>query len=498
MNRTLCSAGVAPNPVIIQGGMGVGVSNWTLARAVSRLGQLGVVSGTAIDTMLIRRLQDGDTGGHMRRAMEHFPIPALSASVLHRYFLPNGRVTDAPYKMLPMYKQVVSAARQQVTMLANFVEVWLAKEGHEGVVGINLLTKLQMPNLASLYGAMLAGVDYVLMGAGIPREIPGALDAFAQHQPARIKLDVDGPAESASEFLTFDPREHWTPSAELTRPRFLPIVSANSLAATLAKKANGRVDGFVVEGPTAGGHNAPPRGGPRFNDDGEPIYGDRDVVDLAKMRELGLPFWLAGGTGSAEGLRVAHASGAAGVQVGTLFAYCDESGLAPELKRDVLAAIAAEKVRIRTNPRASPTGYPFKVVEVDGLALQSDERTRVCDLGYLRTAYRTETGKIGYRCPAEPVDAYVAKGGDIADTVGRRCLCNGLTANVGHPQRREEGDELPLITSGDDLSSVAALLRSRDGYTAADVIDYLLADSEAGTAPSACSSSPACNTNARV
>ncbi|MEO9116197.1 MAG: nitronate monooxygenase, partial [Gemmatimonadaceae bacterium] len=137
-------------------------------------------------------------------------------------------------------------------------------------------------------------------------------------------------------------------------------------------------------------------------------------------------------------------------------------------------------------------------VEVDGLALQSDERTRVCDLGYLRTAYRTETGKIGYRCPAEPVDAYVAKGGDIADTVGRRCLCNGLTANVGHPQRREEGDELPLITSGDDISSVAALLRGRDGYTAADVIDYLLADSEAGNAPSACSSSPACNINART
>jgi NAD(P)H-dependent flavin oxidoreductase YrpB (nitropropane dioxygenase family) len=71
-----------------------------------------------------------------------------------------------------MYKQVVSAARHRVTILANFVEVFLAKEDHAGVVGINLLTKVQMPNLPSLYGAMLAGVDYVIMGAGIPREIP--------------------------------------------------------------------------------------------------------------------------------------------------------------------------------------------------------------------------------------------------------------------------------------------------------------------------------------
>ena len=30
-----------------------------------------------------------------------------------------------------------------------------------------------------LYGAMLAGVDYVLMGAGIPRTIPGILDSLA-------------------------------------------------------------------------------------------------------------------------------------------------------------------------------------------------------------------------------------------------------------------------------------------------------------------------------
>ena len=455
--------------------MGIGVSNWSLARAVSRARQLGVVSGTAVDTVLVRRLQDGDRDGHVRRAMEHFPIARAAERVLNRFFLPRGRKKGAPYAMLPMYRQSVSVDRQQVTMLANFVEVWLAKEGHDGVVGINLLTKVQMPNLASLYGAMLAGVDYVLMGAGIPREIPGALDALARHEPTWMKMDVEGDTAPVPELLTFDPLQHWTPTAELTRPRFLAIVSANSLAATLARKASGRVDGFVVEGSTAGGHNAPPRGEPRFNADGEPLYGDRDLVDLAKMRELGLPFWLAGSKGTKGAVNAAREVGAAGVQVGTLFAYCAESGLAPERRREVLAGIAGGTARVRTDPRASPTGYPFKVVEVEGIARQDDARERVCDLGYLRSAYRSPNGKLGYRCPAEPVAAYVAKGGNAADTVGRRCLCNGLTANIGLPQRRKGGDELPLITSGDDLASITALAGRREAYTAVDVVEHLLA-----------------------
>jgi nitronate monooxygenase len=461
-------------PAIIQGGMGIGVSGWTLARAVSSLGQLGVVSGTAIDTVLVRRLQDGDVGGHVRRAMEHFPIPDVGERVLKKYFLPEGRRAGKPYAMLPMYRQAVSLERQRVTILANFVEVWLAKDGHEGVVGINLLTKVQMPNLASLYGAMLAGVDYALMGAGIPRDIPGILDSLARHEPTWMKMDVEGDGDPVPEQLALDPRAHWATAGPLKRPDFLAIVSANSLAATLARKASGRVDGFVVEGFTAGGHNAPPRGEARFNEDGEPLYGERDLVDLAKMRELGLPFWLAGGRGSEGAVRDAQALGAAGVQVGTLFAYCDESGLAPGVRSEVLRGIAGGEVRVRTDPRASPTGYPFKVVEVEGMIRQDDDRERVCDLGYLRTAYRSTTGRLGYRCPAEPVADYVRKGGNIADTVGRRCLCNGLTANIGLPQQRRGGEEPPLVTSGDDLTSVAKLASATGGYSAADVIEHLL------------------------
>jgi NAD(P)H-dependent flavin oxidoreductase YrpB (nitropropane dioxygenase family) len=462
-------------PRIIQGGMGIGISDWRLARAVSLRGHLGVVSGTALDTVMVRRLQDGDPDGQVRRAIAAFPMPGVGADVLRLYFRPEGRRPGMPYKTLPVYKQVMSQARQLVTALAAFVEVYLAKEGHSGPVGMNLLTKVQIPTLPSLYGAMLAGVDVILMGAGIPREIPAALDRLAQHQAASLRFEVEGLPSGQTEHLAFDPSAFWTtPEPELRRPLFLAIIASNSLATMLARKASGRVDGFVIEGPTAGGHNAPPRGEPRLNERGEPLYGERDVVDLTKLAELGLPFWLAGGTGRKGYLQAALARGASGIQVGTLFAYCDESGLAEDLKRSVLASAARGEVTVLTDPRASPTGYPFKVVHWPGDPSAGVERERLCDLGGLRQAYWTPNGKIGYRCPGEPVDAYVRKGGKVEDTVDRKCLCNALTADLGLGQIRADGRvEPPLVTSGDDLESIGEFLAGRTRYSAGDVLEFL-------------------------
>lgn len=454
--------------------MGVAVSNWRLANAVARTGQLGVVSGTALDTVMVRRLQDGDVGGHVRRALAHFPIAGVAAEILRQYFLPAGRGPSRPYRLLPMYRRAVSVARQHVTMAANFAEVWLAKEGHDGPVGVNLLTKVQMPNLPSLYGAMLAGVDFVIMGAGIPRDIPGVLDAFAEHRPAQLRMDVDGSARHEIDLITFDPAAHGAPATPLTRPRFLAVVAAHSLAATLARKSSGRVDGFVVEAPSAGGHNAPPRGELRLDATGQPVYGERDAVDLTKMRELGVPFWLAGGMGSPDGLRSAIDAGAAGIQVGTLFALCEESGLATSIRAQLLEAAIGGTVSVVTDPRASPTGYPFKRVRLRGAGDASDGRQRVCDLGYLRTAVRDAAGRLQYRCPAEPVEDYVRKGGRIEDTIGRRCLCNGLMATVALAQRRERGLEPPVLTAGDDIRSLGGVVASWDRLRARDVVRYLL------------------------
>ena len=461
-------------PLVIQGGMGAAISNWRLARAVARCGQLGVVSGVGLDTILVRRLEDGDPDGHMRRAMAQFPIRhALEA--LERYLRPRHREPGAPYTTLPMFKVASSVTRQQLTMLAAFVEVWLAKAGHDGPIGINLLTKIQPPTLATLYGAMLAGVDYVLMGAGIPREIPGALDRLAAHQPAELRLELAGTAPAEAPMLRLDPGEHWQRlPPPLRRPKFFPIVASTLLATVLVRKATGRVDGLVIEGPTAGGHNAPPRGELQLDERGEPIYGERDVVDLAKVRELGVPFWLAGGAGSPRGLRAAREAGAAGVQVGTLFAYCEESGMAEHLKHSVLEHAARGAVRVRTDPRSSPTGYPFKVVEWAGDPSTGVARERVCDLGYLREAYVTPAGSVAFRCSGEPEDTYLKKGGRLEDTAGRKCLCNALLATAGHPQRREGGVEPALVTSGDDLVRIGEFLAGRTRYQAQDVIEYLL------------------------
>jgi nitronate monooxygenase len=463
-------------PPIIQGGMGVGVSGWRLARAVSQGGQLGVVSGTALDLLLTRQLQLGDIGGHLRRALEAFPYPEVAARILDRYFIPGGKAADAPFKTPPMVSHEPSRSTRELVIASSFTAIHLAKEGHAGWVGLNLLEKIQTPTLLALYGAMLAGVNVVLMGAGIPRQIPGILDGLAAGKAVEMRLDVTGATEPVH--IRLDPSE-FGPVPELRRPLFLAIVSSSVLAENLRRKSSGKVDGFVVEAPIAGGHNAPPRGPMRLTPEGEPIYGERDAIDPAKFVEIGLPFWLAGGYGRVGKLREAQALGAKGIQVGTAFAFCEESGFDPALKAKILAAVKSRTLEIRTAAAASPTGFPFKVAQVPGSIADPSvyqERGRVCDLGVLRETYQKPDGGIGFRCSAEPEDVFIAKGGDPTQTEGRICLCNSLCASAGIGQVRGECEEPQLITIGDDLEAIRELLAGgRDGYTAAEVIGSLLA-----------------------
>ena len=460
--------------------MGVGVSNWRLANAVSRLGQLGVVSGTALDSLFVRRLADGDEGGHMLRGLEAFPFPEMARRIWQDYFVPGGKPSGAPYPAVPMHQRKDTRKLIELCMVSNFVEVFLAKEGHKNPVGINFLEKVQLPHLPSIYGAMLAGVGYVLMGAGIPLHIPGVLDAYAAHAAAEYKLTVTGAVPGQDTMMRLDPADFIDgPLPFLNRPRFLAIVSSNTLATTMLRRASGRVDGLVIESPTAGGHNAPPRGKLQLNQAGEPVYGERDHVNIQELRALGVPFWLAGGYGNAAKLKEALDQGAAGIQVGTAFAFSRESGMRADLKKRLMAQAIEGRGQVFTDPVASPTGFPFKVALLEGTSSAFpiyQERKRVCDLGYLRDPYSTPDGNIGYRCSAEPVANYVAKGGKAEDTEGKKCLCNALMANVGHAQMRKDDVEEPaLVTVGDDLNTIATFLKpGRDSYGAADVVESLL------------------------
>ncbi len=277
----------------------------------------------------------------MRRGLDAFPFPEMAKRIWQEYFVPGGKAAGVHYPLLPMHQRRDPRKVVELCIVSNFVEVFLAREGHKNPVGINILEKVQMPHLSSIYGAMLAGVGYVLMGAGIPLHIPGVLDALAAQHPAEYRLAVTGAAQGQDTAMNFDPAEYAEgPLPVLHRPRFLAIVRSNTLATTILRRANGRVDGFVVESPTAGGHNAPPRGKLQLNAAGEPVYGERDRVDIAAMRALGVPFWLAGGYGNPQKVREALDQGAAGVQVGTAFAFSSRVRPASRSEKSLLAQAA--------------------------------------------------------------------------------------------------------------------------------------------------------------
>ncbi len=145
----------------------------------------------------------------------------------------------------------------------------------------------------------------------------------------------------------------------------------------------------------------------------------------------------------------------------------------------MLAQSRAGRSDVLTDPLASPTGFPFKVLHMEGTlsdAAAYDERRRLCDLGYLRRPYSRPDGSVGYRCPAEPVDDYLSKGGLADDTIGRKCICNALFATIGLGQVQADGrSEQALVTAGDDVAHLARLLPPDcDTYTAADVLHHLL------------------------
>ncbi|HPB10684.1 MAG TPA: nitronate monooxygenase, partial [Kiritimatiellia bacterium] len=179
----------------------------------------------------------------------------------------------------------------------------------------------------------------------------------------------------------------------------------------------------------------------------------------------------------AQGLR--RTVGAAGVQVGTPFALCVESGMRTDVRHALIRHALAGSGKVFTDPLASPTGFPFKVAQLEGTL--SDPavyaaRRRVCDLGYLLESYRKEDGSVGYRCPAEPVASYVAKGGKEADTVERKCICNGLFGDIGLAQVRPDGAREPaIVTLGDDVANIGRFCTSeKPDYTAADAVRTIL------------------------
>ena len=202
---------------LIQGGMGVYVSNWRLAKAVAQ-GNPGVtagtISGTGLDVVYVRLLQLGDPGGHVTRALTAFDSKfgcSIGQKIINRYFIEGGKAPGSKFKFSPM--QVVHTGNEgdsipavslpdvpislninpetiELVIATAFAEVWLAKEGHQGNIFINLMKKVELPLIFAMYGAMLAGVDAIVVGAGNPDGLAAVCSQLANHNSVTFDLPV--------------------------------------------------------------------------------------------------------------------------------------------------------------------------------------------------------------------------------------------------------------------------------------------------------------------
>ncbi|MFA6029405.1 MAG: nitronate monooxygenase [Elusimicrobiota bacterium] len=459
--------------------MGIDVSSVELVSTVANhpSGRCsGSLSATALPEVYARILQLGDPEGKVREAFEACgrAAPALAAEIdalYRRFHIAGGKAADAFFRGPSMAGMTPPRDVQILTVAATFAHVWRAKKAAPGrPIGINFLRKIDRILLFGIYGAMLGRADWIVMGAGDPGDIPAIMNAFARHEPAELAVPVAA-VPRGTHRIRFDPKDLVGNMAPPPRPAFYAIVSSHLQARALALSAEKRPEGFVIEGPTAGGHNAPPVKGGR-DARGYCVYGPEDDADLSAVAALGLPFWIGGSCGYPEclkGMGPWHRR----IQVGTLFALSKESGMAPEVRHQVLELIWKRRLEVATMANASPSMYPFKVALAPG-TLGDDTvyaaRKRVCDVGHLRS-WRFHGDELVGLCPANDPERYTGSGGPAWRTKGSMCLCNGLLAARGLSL---EG-ETPVVTLG-DIGSVRILQNRlrRIEYTASEAVDYLL------------------------
>ena len=467
---------------ITVGGMGAEISSLDLVVAVANhpSGRMsGNLSSVALADVYARRLQLGDKDGAIKRAFAAFSekVPALRADVdrlYTAYHIPGGKAPEAPFKAVPLGGMQPPRDVQILTIAATFAHVWRAKQGAPGrPIGINFLRKIEHGLIFGLYGAVLAEVDWVVMGAGDPSAIPALLTKLARHEPVELPIHV-ATVPLGQYKVALNPRELVGGDLPaMRRPLFFAILSSHLQAQGLAANPATKPDGFVMEAPIAGGHNAPPQ--KKVKDErGYYIYGPEDEADIDAVAALGLPFWVAGGRGKPAKLET-NDGPLRGRQIGTLFALSAESGMAPEIRKKVLTMIWQQKLEVVNDGAASPSSYPFKVALMPGTVADPavyGERERICNIGHLR-GWRPKNGVVIGACPADEEDRYTGSGGAAWRMKGAMCLCNGLLATCGLGQP----GEAPLVTLG-DIAPVRELQRHlrRMEYTAAEAASWLIGE----------------------
>lgn len=275
---------------IVQGGMGVGVSAHRLAGSVAALGGLGTVA--SVD--LRRHHPDLMTPAHKsgKEAIDAANLVALGREVRAARTIADGR----------------------------------------GAIAVNVMRAVS-EYAAYVRQACASGADAVVMGAGLPLDLP----------------DLAG---------------DWPDIA------LIPILSdARGIALVVRKWARkGRLpDAVVVEHPRyAGGH----LGAAKLVDLGDPRFDFERVLPEAfaffraeGIDERAIPLIPAGGINSHERVRELIAMGASAVQVGTAFAVTEEGDADPAFKRVLADAQPEDIVEF-----LSVAGLPARAVRTPWLA----------------------------------------------------------------------------------------------------------------------------------
>ena len=249
---------------IVQGGMGVGVSAHRLAGTVAALGGVGTISSVDLRRHhpdLMQRTRDAGLGDAGKTAVNAANLEALEREIAAARELSQGR----------------------------------------GLLAINVMRAVSEYG-PSVTKALECGIDAVVVGAGLPLDLPD----LAQDHPQALLLPILSDARGVALVV-----KKWE------RKKRLP-------------------DAIVIEHPRlAGGH----LGAAKIADLGDARFEFENVIPqaLAFLRAAGIerevPLIAAGGIRSFEDIVRLQVLGAAAVQLGTPFAVTAEGDAAPEFKR---------------------------------------------------------------------------------------------------------------------------------------------------------------------
>ena len=276
---------------IVQGGMGVGISAHRLAGTVARAGAVGTIA--SIDLR------------HHHADLSEQAKPCRDKDELNRL------------NLIALDREIKAA---------------LEIAAGRGLVAVNVM-KAVTEHSALVRQACASGAQAIVMGAGLPLDLPELTEGY--------------------------------PEVAL-----IPILSdARGVAIVLKKWARkGRLpDAIVIEHPLyAGGHLGAPNpsdlASARF-DFAEVLPGIFRLFDDMGIARGQIPIIVAGGINSHEKLLAALALGASAVQVGTPFAVTAEGDASPDFKRVLLDAKPEDIVTFM-----SVAGLPARAVKTPWLA----------------------------------------------------------------------------------------------------------------------------------